>query len=146
MKPELLRWAIMRSGIPAEEYREAVSDWLSGDARPTYRQLRTFARRAMVPFGYLFLDKAPTEELPVPDYRTRTNDGVRRPSPNLIETVFEMQRRQVWMREYLLDEGHVSRPFVGSATVGEKVAPLARKMRREFGLEENWAEGLRTYD
>ncbi|MEO0532212.1 MAG: DNA-binding protein, partial [Planctomycetota bacterium] len=75
IKPELLQWAVDRSGKPKEEYRERVTDWLSGDVKPTLRQLEAFARRAMVPLGYLFLDTPPSEELPAPDYRTRTDDG-----------------------------------------------------------------------
>ncbi len=140
VKPELLRWAIDRSGLPMEEFRESVQDWLSEQKKPTYNQLDAFARRAMVPFGYLFLKEPPEEELPVPDYRTRQDGGVRRPSPNLIETIFEMQRRQDWMRGYLMEEGHSELPFVGSAKVGEEIAPLSRRMRKTLHLAEGWAE------
>ncbi len=146
IKPELLRWAVNRSGMPVGEYKEAVANWLAGDSRPTYRQLEAFARRAMVPFGYLFLEKPPSEELPVPDYRTRTDDGVRQPSPNLIETIFEMQRRQDWMREYLLEEGQESLPFVGSAKVGDKIVLLAKRMRKELGLADDWAKQQANYE
>lgn len=140
VKPELLRWAINRSGLPISKYPEAVEKWLSGEKSPTHNQLEDFARRAMVPFGYLFLQHPPNEELPVPDYRTRTDERVRQPSPNLIETIFEMQTRQDWMREYLADEGHGDLPFVASATVGEKIKPLAQRMREALRLAENWAE------
>lgn len=146
VKPELLRWAVDRSGRPAEEYREAVAKWLAGDAKPTYKQLESFAQRAMVPFGYLFLDEPPVEELPVPDYRTRTDDGVSHPTPNLIETIFEMQRRQEWMREYLLEEGHEPLPFVGSAEVGDRVAAVAQQMRDELDLTDTWAEQQASYE
>jgi Zn-dependent peptidase ImmA (M78 family) len=146
VKPELLRWAVDRSGLPANEYREGVQDWLSGDKKPTYTQLEAFARRAMVPFGYLFLQHPPDEKLPVPDYRTRTDEGVRRPTPNLIETIFEMQTRQEWMREYLVEEGHAELPFVGSATVGDKIKPLADRMRETLGLKDNWAEKQSSWE
>lgn len=140
VKPELLRWAIDRSGLPVEEFRESVQEWLSEEKKPTYNQLEGFARRAMVPFGYLFLTAPPKEELPVPDFRTRQDDKVRRPSPNLIETIFEMQRRQDWMREFLVEEGHKELPFVGTATVGERIKPLAQRMRQTLQLADNWAE------
>jgi len=146
IKPELLRWAVHRSGMPEEGYKEAVTKWLAGEAKPTYRQLESFARRAMVPFGYLFLDEPPTEELPVPDYRTRSDGGVKQPTPNLLETIFEMQRRQDWMREDLLEEGQESLPFVGSANLGDRVVPLARRMRKELGLADNWAEQQPSYE
>jgi Zn-dependent peptidase ImmA (M78 family) len=140
INPKLLRWAVDRSGLPLEEYEPAVASWLSGEKKPTYNQLELFARRAMVPFGYLFLEQPPDEQLPVPDYRTRTDEGVRQPTPNLIETIFEMQRRQDWMREYLVDEGQEELPFVGSARIGEKIVPLAQRMRETLKLDDNWAD------
>ena len=140
VQPEVLRWAVNRSGLPLEEYQPNVGAWLAGHKKPTHSQLESFARRAMVPFGYLFLPHPPNEELPVPDYRTRKDHGVREPSPNLIETIFEMQRRQDWMREHLLDEGHGKLSFVGSARVGEKIATLTRRMREVLDLTDDWAE------
>lgn len=140
VKPELLRWAVDRSGLSADEYREGVKDWLSGEKKPTHSQLEAFARRAMVPFGYLFLKHPPDEKLPLPDYRTRSDERVRRPSPNLIETIFEMQTRQEWMHEYLVEEGHDPLPFVGSASVGDKIKPLAEQIRETLELAEDWAE------
>lgn len=146
VNPKLLRWAVDRSGLPLDEYQPAVSAWLAGEKKPTYNQLESFARRAMVPFGYLFLEQPPDEELPVPDYRTRADAGVRQPTPNLIETIFEMQRRQDWMREYLLDEGQGELAFVGSAQLGDKIAPLTKRMRDTLGLSENWAEGQSNWE
>jgi len=146
INPELLRWAISRSGLPVDEYSGAVGKWLDGEAKPTLNQLEQFARKAMVPFGYLFLQKPPDEKLPIPDYRTRSSGTVRRPSPNLIETIFEMQRRQDWMREYLIDEGHTELPFVGSASIGQKIQPLSRRMRESLGLKDDWAELQKNWE
>lgn len=117
-----------------------MSAWLAGEKKPTYHQLEAFSRQAMVPLGYLFLEQPPNEALPLPDYRTRTDAGVRRPSPNLIETIFEMQRRQDWMREHVLDEGHEELSFVGSAQLGDGIGPLTKRMRATLGLAEDWAE------
>ena len=141
---KVIEWAVERSGIPADDYRQAVSAWLSGEKKPTYRQLREFARRAMVPFGYLFLDEPPDETLPLPDYRTRQNTAVRRPSPNLLETIFEMQRRQDWMREDLIDKGQESLRFVASASIGDNIPTLADRIRSVLQLESHWAE-LQTH-
>lgn len=140
VKPELLRWAVNRSGLSLAEFRDAVGEWLNGDKKPTYNQLESFARQAMVPFGYLFLRQPPDEKLPVPDYRTRRDDGVKQPTPNLIETIFEMKRRQEWMKEFLVDQGHEPLPFVGSKKVGDSHRSVAKAMRHTLDLSENWAE------
>jgi hypothetical protein len=31
VQPEVLRWAVDRSGLPLEEYQPNVADWLAGD-------------------------------------------------------------------------------------------------------------------
>jgi Zn-dependent peptidase ImmA (M78 family) len=146
VNPKLLRWAVNRSGLPLDEYQPSVAAWLAGEKKPTYNQLASFARRAMVPFGYLFLEQPPDEELPVPDFRTRTDEGVRQPTPNLIETIFEMQRRQDWMREFLVEEGQEEQSFVGSAQIGETITPLTRRMQETLGLSDTWAEGQANWE
>jgi Zn-dependent peptidase ImmA (M78 family) len=146
VKLELLRWAVGRSGLPAEQFGATYEKWLSGERKPTYAQLEDFARRAMVPMGYLFLEKPPVEELPLPDFRTRSDEGVRQPTPNLLETIYEMQQRQEWMREYLADRGNEALPYVGSATIGEAIANVTANIRDALSLSENWAENTQNWE
>ena len=79
VKPEVLRWARIRSRrVP--EYLEntfkKLSEWESGSATPTYKQLKDFAKATYTPFGYLFLDEAPPiEKIPISDFRTLSNDS-----------------------------------------------------------------------
>ena len=87
VKPELLRWAIDRSGLPSDELLAKfpkLKKWTSGECLPTFRQLEQFARTTMTPFGALFLDAPPVEELPVPDFRTKNDRPVGRYTPNLL--------------------------------------------------------------
>ena len=97
VKPELLRWAVRRSGLPVDNLVQKypkLNDWLDGTRQPTFRQLEQFARTTMTPFGTMFLDEPPVEKLPVPDFRTKNNSAVRSFSSNLIETIQTMQQRQ----------------------------------------------------
>ncbi|MEZ4849484.1 MAG: hypothetical protein R3B93_12875 [Bacteroidia bacterium] len=69
----LIEWAIIRDGHEIEEYLDAnpnVKQWLKEDKRPTVKQLEDFSRKVHVPFGYLFLEKPPKEELDFPFFRT----------------------------------------------------------------------------
>jgi Zn-dependent peptidase ImmA (M78 family) len=154
IKPDLIRWAVKRSGLPLDKLVAAfpgLPAWQSGEKQPTLKQLEAFARRTMTPYGYLFLSEPPVESLPVPDFRTKTDRAPTRPSPNLLDMLHAMQRRQQWMRDYLIEEGNQEQPFVASAKVGEAVEPLARRIGATLALDGDWSkrcadweEGLRT--
>ncbi len=141
--PKLIRWAVKRSGLPFEGLVAAFPSlpaWQTGEKQPTAKQLEAFAKRTMTPYGYLFLPEPPVETLPVPDFRTKTDQAPTRPSPNLLDTLHAMQRRQQWMHDYLVEEGLPVLPFVGSARVGEPVVPLAGRIRATLGLDDGWSE------
>jgi len=148
VKPELLRWAIDRSRLPEDEFARAfpkLAEWESGQRMPTVHQLEQFARKTMTPLGYFFLDSPPDETLPIPDFRTMGDAPIGRPSPNLIETIQVMQRRQAWMREYVMDNGEEPLAFVGSAKNVQNVVSLAARIRDALGLDADWAEPLATW-
>lgn len=149
IKPDLIRWAVERSGVPSEELRRKfpkLDEWLSEKKRPTFRQLESFARATMTPFGVLFLDAPPEEELPIPDFRTRGDSPLRRLSPNLIDTIQTMQQRQAWMREWLIEEGAERLKFVGSIHTSRNVKSVAQRIRQRLELDANWAEALPSWE
>jgi Zn-dependent peptidase ImmA (M78 family) len=146
VKPDMIRWAVERSGLPLESFPAVVAGWITRGERPTFSRLETFARKAMVPFGYLFLDSPPAEDLPMPDYRTVDDGGITRPSPNLLETCLDMRRRQTWMREYLLEEGHGPIAFVGSFSRESPITPVVADLRRHLNLSLDWAAEQRNWE
>lgn len=149
VKPELIRWAIDRSGLPKEGLESKfpkLNEWVSGERQPTFRQLETFARATMTPLGTLFLDTPPKEELPVPDFRTKNEAPLRRCSPNLLDTIHTMQRRQAWMREWLTEQGNETLDFVGAARADMNYKSLAQKIRQRLDLDAEWAERLPNWE
>lgn len=147
VKPELIRWAIDRSGLSADDLLTKfpkLNEWTSGERQPTFRQLEQFARTTMAPFGAMFLDAPPREELPVPDFRTRDDAPLRRYSPNLLDTIHLIQRRQAWMREWLMDQGATALDFVGAGTTSDNFKSLAQRIRQRLELDAEWAERLPT--
>ena len=144
----VLRWALERSGRdPATLSKKLPSlpEWLEGRRHPTLRQLEIFARATSTPLGYLFLAEPPDERLPIPHFRTVSDRGPRRPSPELLDTVHTMQRRQAWMREHLIDEGHEPLRFVRSAGRANEPPILAEEIRKSLGLDHNWAAQESTW-
>jgi Zn-dependent peptidase ImmA (M78 family) len=149
IKPELIRWAVQRSGLPFEELAARfpkLDAWQKGDQQPTLRQLEQFAKKTMTPFGYLFLPTPPLEKLDIPDFRTKDDRTPKQPSPNLIETLHDMRRRQQWMRDYLIEEGQEPLAFVGEIQGTPASEATAMRIRAVLGLEDGWAEQCRDWE
>jgi len=150
IKPELVRWAVDRASADVEELAgrpglAGLPDWERGEARPTLKQLEAFAKAVHVPIGYLFLPEPPEERLPIPDFRTAPGVRLGRPSPDLLDTIYAMQRRQAWLQEMLLDDGADPLEFVGSARLTDAPEAVGREMRRIIGFGDGWAGEVRTW-
>ncbi len=148
VQPEMLRWACERAGYDVAhfaEYMPQLAAWVRRERQPTLKQLEELARRTHTPFGYLFLPEPPEERLPVPDYRTVAGTVEARPSPDLLDTLYTMQRRQMWLRESLVEKEVEPLAFVASARLADEPDAVGREMRRVLGLEDRWATGVRTW-
>lgn len=151
----MLQWAIDRSDEPERRLRERfvkLPDWLSGERRPTLKQLESFARATHTPIGYLFLSDPPREPVPIPDFRTIAGQPVAQPSPNLLDTIYLCQQRQEWFRDYARSLGEQPLPFVGSARPTDDVTAAARQIRAALGFNldqrrqfRTWIEALRSF-
>jgi len=145
----MIAWARARSGLDVVALTKqfpAYEQWESGEKQPTFHQLENLARKTLTPFGFFFLNEPPEEKLPVPDFRTLGSRPVRRPSPNLLETIYSMQRRQEWMREYLTGLGAEPLEFINSATDRTDAITVARSIRETLGLADGWAREHATWE
>lgn len=145
---ELIRWALERSGRSVEGLARQfpkLGKWESGEAQPTLKQLEALAKKTWTPLGYFFLPEPPQEKLPIPDFRTVSDRTVGSASPNLIDTLHTMQRRQTWMRDYLVDCGLNPLPFIASATLRDAPAAVAQQIRQVLGTSDGWASQHGTW-
>lgn len=148
IKPALLKWARERAGFTPDalEHRfPRFALWERGQAMPTMRQLEEVAKKTLTPLGYFFLMEPPEDKLPIPDFRTVRDEPIRRPSPNLLETVQIMQRRQAWMREFLIEQGQDPFAFVKSITLRDPPVEIAVKIKQVLGLASDWASQHATW-
>lgn len=153
--PVTLRWAQERSGKDVEtlerrfpKYRE----WEAGTVKPTYRQLRHFARATYTPFGALFSGGPLKDELDITDFRTVGGTQPRKPSPHLLDTVYLCQSRQAWYHEYALAMELDPVEFVGSASLDDDPAEVAQKMSSTLAFHvddrsdvTNWTLAVRHF-
>ena len=117
---------------------EAVAEWeRSGSI--TIAQADKLAQRTHTPLGYLYLKEPPDEHLPIPDFRTIGNESPRHPSPDLLETVYLMQRRQSWMRDELIEYGSEPLGFVGACEPDSAPRRVAEAMGATLRLAPDWA-------
>jgi Zn-dependent peptidase ImmA (M78 family) len=155
VKPELLRWAYERArlepGALADRFPR-LGAWERGEARPTLKQLESFAKATHAPIGFLFLPEPPVEVVPIPDFRTMATGRPEGPSADLLDTIYLCQQRQEWYRDYASTEGENPLPFVGSVSLASDVEQTAASIRDSLGfdLEEqrqapSWTEALRRF-
>jgi len=114
---------------------------LDGTVNPTLPQLTKFSEETYTPFGYFFLDEAPEEPVPIPDFRTLAGTENERPSGNLLTTIYHCQTCQDWYRDYRLRMGEEPLEFVG-AGAGQSVHDVAKLIRNTLGLDLNDRSGM----
>jgi hypothetical protein len=107
--PKVLQWARERADLDivylAHRMKVSVAtvtQWETTGELSIARakKLSSYTR---TPLGYLFLAAPLSDKLPIPDFCTIGDELVRRPSPDLLDTVHVMQRRQEWMHDFLID-------------------------------------------
>jgi Zn-dependent peptidase ImmA (M78 family) len=148
VKPAILRWACERSRL--DEVALGVrfpqfEAWERGEKQPTFKQLEAFANATHTPIGYLFLPEPPVESLPIRDLRT-VKDGPRRPSADLLDTIYVMQRRQHWLREERIDGEAGFLEFVGSVRLTDEPMAAGQEMRRAVGVIDGWAADVANWE
>ena len=150
LEPAVLRWARERAGLGAETVAakmgvrpDQVEAW-ERSGRISVSQADRLARHTHTPVGYLYLREPPEDDLPIADFRAARGAGASRPSPDLLDTVHAMTRRQAWMREELAEDGAEALSFVGRAA-GPTPAEAAAAMWESLGLTADWSSRRRSW-
>ena len=146
LAPEVLRWARERASLSLQDLAgkvnvkpETVEGWES-TGKISFAQIDKLADRTHTPSGFLFLSKPLDESLPMTDYRTGSNSQSPRPSPNLLDTVYQMQSRQSWMRCEVFCRGSEPLDLVGKCGLDTNPQHAAQVMRDFLGLPESLAD------
>jgi Zn-dependent peptidase ImmA (M78 family) len=148
VKPEMLRWASNRSRILDVELAmrfPQLESWEQGVKQPTLKQLEAFAKATHSPIGFFFLPEPPVERVPIPDLRTRGNQPLDTPSPDLLDTLYQCQQRQEWYREFAQWVKEAPRDFVGSMNLKDNVVEVSARMRQTLHIEIEERRALPTW-
>ena len=148
VNPKILEWASDRSDKDRDELANRfpkLPRWMSGEESPTLTQLEQFSKATSTPLGFLFLKTPPVEPLPIPHYRTFDNKTISAPSTELLDTIYAMQRRQAWLRDYLTDENQERIALVNCSKQNDTPPSVAKRLRELLQLEVNWASKQATW-
>ncbi len=151
LEPVVLRWARERAGYGPETLAsrigvrpDRVLEWeRSGNI--SISQADRLARHTHTPVGFLYLPQPPEDDLPIPDFRAAGGVRPARPSPDLLETVYLMARRQAWMRDELIEDGADPLSFVRCCGVDSTPAEAARAMREHLEMPTDWGSRQRSW-
>ncbi|PBJ21978.1 helix-turn-helix protein [Pseudomonas sp. ACN8] len=146
VNPSLLTWSRERAGLSTEQVAkklpvkpDRVQEWEAGETKPTFLQAQKWASVAHIPFGFLFLQQPPVEQLPLPDLRTVGGIAPQRPTLELLDTVRDAIRKQDWYLEYLQHQEHQPLAFVGRFSSQSQVREVVDDIRRVLGVNPDIA-------
>ncbi len=148
VSPKVIRWARERAGLEWNDLQNRfpkLMEWESASIQPTINQLRDFAKVTRVPYGFLFLSEPPTMQLPCADFRTVKNTRLPGISPELMDTVHLMRRRQAWMREARMEVEAKPVSFIGTASLSSNPVAISREMRQTLGFVDDWAKKVKDW-
>jgi Zn-dependent peptidase ImmA (M78 family)/DNA-binding XRE family transcriptional regulator len=152
---EVVTWARLRLGLSEtaiaeamDTTAEAIRGWEADTSSPTFRQAQRLAHTLRIPFGYLFLSSRPGDPVPLPDLRT-VGGGVPEATPDLIDVLNDILRKQHWYGEFVLENGAAPQPFVGKFSLRDEVPKIAADIRDTLSINDdlrrqcaNWTEFL----
>jgi Zn-dependent peptidase ImmA (M78 family) len=145
---DIINWAITRAGNSLEEFYQKnpnVEEWIKGNKKPTIKQLEDFTHKVHVPFGYMFLNSPPKEDIPIPFFRTgkTKNDKV---SLNVYHTIQLIGERQNWLTNYLKESEYPDLEYVGKYNERSNYFEIVKDIRDSLKLPSKWASKMGTWE
>ncbi|MDV3251990.1 ImmA/IrrE family metallo-endopeptidase [Devosia sp. BK] len=153
----MLEWAIARAEMPVDTLAERlhvrpdqIELWLSGEERPTFVQAQKAAAILAIPFGYLYMQKPPREDEPIPDLRT-VGGKVGHWDVNLRSLMTDILYKQEWYKDFRQQNGEEALPFVKKFSLADKPEAIAADMhavlhgesgRPRTGTFENYLQSI----
>ncbi|MCC8376728.1 hypothetical protein CKY10_01355 [Photorhabdus sp. HUG-39] len=136
----MLTWARNRASLSvyyiAEKFNkpvEIITGWEDGKEPITFSQAQRYADLTHIPFGYLYLNKPPYEQLPIPDRRTL--GSIDKPiSLELRDTINDVLIKQEWYREYAKAGDFSEVDIVGALTIHHSVADVVNFIKNRIDI------------
>lgn len=144
---DVLKWVVNQTDIPPNElYNEfkKLKTWLSEDSEISVAQIEKLSNKTKIPFGYFFMSSVPKEDNRLADFRTIENLEIKKMSRNLIDVIKEMEVKQAWMRDYLIENGAEPFSFIGKYNINSPYKTVSNDILETLNLESSWNTKIRN--
>ncbi len=140
ISPKIIHWIAdlehIEPQVLADELApKKVDDFLKGILTKTIAS--KLAKRANIPFGYLFLPTPPKkQQLCIPDLRQVI--GAEPLSQDFFSVLQDIEYKQTWFKDYLIEQGHETLPFVGKFPFHTELNPdnVAKDILNTLGIND----------
>ncbi len=147
---DVLKWVVNQTDVPPNELNEKFKNlktWLSEDTEITVAQIEKLSKKTKIPFGYFFMNTIPEENVRLADFRTIENHEMTKMSRNLIDVIKDMEVKQAWMSDYLIENGAEPLSFIGKFSTNNTYKEVAESIFTTLSLEPGWNTKFRNaYD
>jgi Zn-dependent peptidase ImmA (M78 family)/transcriptional regulator with XRE-family HTH domain len=130
VNPKILIWARDTAKMSIETVaskmdvsESKIEKWEKGESFPTVKQAQKLAKIYQRPFALFFFPKMPEDFHPLRDFRRKTSTPLQTASVFIIR---EIQQKQAWMRENLIDNKQDPLPFVGKFSLEDDPVAVAK--------------------
>lgn len=144
VKKELWYWALEEAQKDEGEISDRFPkfrDWVNGETNPTFKQLEHFANYLKIPFGYMFLETPPKDNVMEVEFRSIKNK-LPAISKNLKDTLTEMDVKKSWMSDYRRSLGWDKLNIIVNFNKlkQQNISANANLAKKLLDLESNWYE------
>lgn len=143
IETETLKYYIQNSQISLDDLHSNFPDlhkFVSGEKQPTFKQLSDISKKINVPTGLLLLKKTVDTETKRLKFRTLDSDKIQKMSPELRDTVLEMQAKQ----EFLQGEIDETIPFLGKFDINSNVHAVVESIRENLRIPMFWQKAAES--
>lgn len=137
IETDTLKYYIQKSQLDLAYLQKKISNFdkfMSGEKQPTFNQLSEIAKKLNVPTGLLLLKNKVDMDSKRLDFRTLNSDHIEKMSPELRDTINEMEAKQDFLREEI--DNTVN--FIGTFNIDSNIDEIVYKIRKDLDIEIFW--------
>ncbi len=135
---EILKWAResakMTLDVAASKINkspEILEQWEIGESFPTIKQAEKLAKIYKRPFSIFFLPEIPKDFHPLQDFRK--SDSVKLTTASIF-IMREIQQKQSWLRDVLIEEQEQKLNFIGKFTLNDSPSIVAAAILKSLNI------------